>query len=56
MFTNTQISYIQDGVMRSIQSKVKFLKKEGDAEILYTAEGIRIPLDNLISMNGVSWT
>ncbi len=55
MFTNTQISYMEDGLMRVISSKVKFLKKEGNSEILYTSDGLRIPLENLVSMNGVSW-
>lgn len=56
MFTNIQISYMEDGIMRVITDKVMQLRKEGNSEILYTTEGLRIPLDNLISMNGVSWS
>jgi hypothetical protein len=56
MFTNTQISFMEDGMMRVINDKVKLLRKEGNSEVLYTWDGFRIPLDNLISMNGVSWS
>jgi len=52
---NALIHFSNNGLMQVIECRIKTLKKEGDMEVLYTNEGHRIPLENLISMNGVSW-
>lgn len=43
------------GIIREISSSVNKLKKEANAEVLYTSDGHRILLEDLVSMNGVRW-
>lgn len=46
---------IENGAIHQLKAGIARLKKEGNNEVLYTTCGQRILLENLISMNGVSW-
>jgi hypothetical protein len=49
------LRFIDNGIIREICSPISGLKKEGASEVLYTGDGHRIMLDDLLSMNGMSW-
>ncbi len=51
----SQLEFIEDGKLQSIMANVSKLTNELGKEILHTAEGKRILLEDLISMNGVAW-
>jgi len=54
--TNPNVfQFMENGVIHQLKAGIEKLKKEGSSEVLYTTCGQRIPLDNLVSMNGVSW-
>ncbi len=54
--TNPNVFQImENGSIHQLRAVIAKLKKEGNSEVLYTTCGQRILLDNLISMNGVSW-
>lgn len=49
------IRFIQGQSECEIASGLFQLKKEKSEEVLYTSCGIRIPLNDLLSMNGIAW-
>ena len=52
---STILRFNDNGILREIFSSAIRLKKENSTEFLYTAQGVRIALDDLVSLNGVSW-
>lgn len=52
---NAIFLFLENGIPREITCAISQLKKENDGEILYTQNGFRIPLENLISVNGMSF-
>jgi hypothetical protein len=52
---NVIIRFFENGVIQEMQSRIAKLQRENNTEVLYTHEGIRIPLDDLLSINGLSW-
>jgi hypothetical protein len=52
---NVLLRFFENGNILEFQSRIVRLSKENNAEFLYTGEGLRIPLDNLLSINGRSW-
>jgi len=52
---NVLLRFFENGSILEFQSRIVRLSKENNAEFLYTGEGLRIPLDNLLSINGRSW-
>lgn len=49
------LRFFENGMVREIQSRITKLQRENNTEVLYTLEGTRIPLDNLLSINGLAW-
>lgn len=52
---NVLLRFFENGSILEFQSRIIRLSKENNAEFLYTGEGLRIPLENLLSINGRSW-
>jgi hypothetical protein len=52
---NVILRFFENGTIREFHSCISRLSRENDAEFLYTGDGLRIPLDNLLSINGRSW-
>jgi hypothetical protein len=52
---NVIIRFFENGVIQEMQSRISKLQRENNTEVLYTHEGTRIPLDDLLSINGLSW-
>jgi len=52
---NVIIRFFENGVIQEMQSRISKLQRENNTEVLYTQEGTRIPLDDLLSINGLSW-
>jgi hypothetical protein len=52
---NVIIRFFENGVIHEMQSRISKLQRENNTEVLYTHEGTRIPLDDLLSINGLSW-
>ncbi|MBX7051609.1 MAG: hypothetical protein K1X54_06210 [Flavobacteriales bacterium] len=50
------IHYIDNGMIRTIVTNMFSLRKEQNNEVLYTSDGNRIPLSDLISLNGHTWS
>ncbi len=55
MTTSNVFRFTEDGVIHQVKAGIAKLKKEGSKEVLYTTNGHRILLENLISINGLSW-
>ncbi len=55
MTTSNEFRFVENGVIHQVKTGIAKLKKEGSNEVLYTTNGHRILLKNLISMNGVGW-
>jgi hypothetical protein len=53
---NVILRFFDNGMIHEIQSRVARLQRENNTEVLYTQEGTRIPLDNLLSINGLVWS
>lgn len=53
--TKKWLCYTDNGIVNRIFTGIQMLKREGRNEFLYTEEGQRIPLDQIISINGRSW-
>lgn len=49
------IRYLENHVIQEIHPGHIELKKEKSEEVLYTSCGLRIPLESLLSMNGIAW-
>jgi len=47
---------MENGALAEIVARVATLRKEQNEEIMYTLEGHRIPLKDLVSLNGLSWS
>jgi hypothetical protein len=52
---NVILRFFENGTIHEFHSRITRLSRENNAEYLYTGEGLRIPLDNLLSINGRSW-
>jgi hypothetical protein len=52
---NVILRFFENGTIREFQSRIAHLSRENNSEFLYTGDGLRIPLDNLLSINGRSW-
>ncbi|MFN5296074.1 MAG: hypothetical protein ACK5BL_11125 [Flavobacteriales bacterium] len=52
---NVIIRFFENGVIQEMQSRISKLQRENNTEVLYTQEGTRIPLEDLLSINGLSW-
>jgi hypothetical protein len=52
---HSTLRFLENGMLQEICARIHSLKKERDSEVLYTMDGHRIPLDNLVSINGRSW-
>jgi hypothetical protein len=52
---NVILRFFENGIIHEIQSRIATLQRENNTEVLYTQEGTRIPLDNLLSINGLAW-
>jgi hypothetical protein len=52
---NVILEFFDNGMIREIQSRIEKLQRENNTEVLYTQDGMRIPLENLLSINGKSW-
>ena len=54
MFNRQTIIQISEGGMvKEFITAIQFLKKEKGAEVMYTSDGQRIQIDDVISVNGV---
>jgi len=53
---NVILRFFENGMICEIQSRISKLQRENNTEVLYTQEGTRIPLDNLLSINGLAWS
>jgi hypothetical protein len=53
--THVILQFLENGICRQIQSRIVKLQREQHEEVLYTHDGIRIPLNDLLSINGQSW-
>lgn len=53
---NVILRFFDNGMIHEIQSRIARLQREDNTEVLYTQEGKRIPLDNLLSINGLAWS
>ncbi len=54
--TPTIIRFNENGIIHEVFSRVQSLRKEQSIEILYTTDGHRIQLDNIISLGSVNWS
>jgi hypothetical protein len=54
--TNVILQFLDNGISRQIQSRIIKLQREQQEEVLYTNDGHRIPLSDLLSINGLSWS
>jgi hypothetical protein len=52
---NVILRFFDNGMMHEIQSRIAKLERENNLEVLYTRDGFRIPLENLISIDGLAW-
>lgn len=55
MFKKVRIQFLNDGQMHEVITKIVDLRKEKQEEIIYTECNQRIPLQRLISINGLSF-
>lgn len=53
--THVILKFLDNGISRQIQSRIIKLQREQQEEVLYTHDGLRIPLNDLLSINGLSW-
>ncbi|MFN5620631.1 MAG: hypothetical protein ACK478_04960 [Flavobacteriales bacterium] len=53
--TNVILQFLENGMCKNIQARILKLQREQEQEVLYTQDGLRIPLDNILSINGLSW-
>lgn len=53
--TNVILQFLDNGICKKIQARIIKLQREQEQEVLYTQDGLRIPLDNILSINGLSW-
>ena len=53
--TNVILQFLDNGICKKIQAPISKLQREQEQEVLYTQDGLRIPLDNILSINGLSW-
>jgi len=53
---NVILRFFENGMVLEIQSRISKLQRENNTEVLYTQDGTRIPLDNLLSINGLAWS
>jgi hypothetical protein len=54
MFNRQTIIQISEGgLVKEFIAAIQFLKKEQGTEIMYTSDGQRIHMDDVISVNGV---
>jgi uncharacterized protein (UPF0248 family) len=55
MFKKVKIQFLHEGQMHELITKIVDLKKEKHEEIMYTECNQRIPVQRLISINGLSF-
>ncbi|MFM1771421.1 MAG: hypothetical protein RLZZ71_563 [Bacteroidota bacterium] len=55
MFKKVKIQFLHEGQMQELITKIVDLKKEKHEEIMYTECNQRIPVQRLISINGLSF-
>lgn len=55
MFKKVKIQFLHEGQMQELNTKIVDLKKEKHEEIMYTECNQRIPIQRLISINGLSF-
>jgi hypothetical protein len=55
MFKKVKIQFLLDGKMQELITKIVDLRKEKQEEIIYTECNQRIPIQRLISINGLSF-
>ncbi len=55
MFKKVKIQFLHEGQMQELITKIVDLKKEKHEEIIYTECNQRIPVQRLISINGLSF-
>ncbi len=55
MFKKVKIQFLHEGQMQELITKIVDLKKEKHEEIMYTECNHRIPVQRLISINGLSF-
>lgn len=53
---NVILRFQDNGTIQELHSRISKLQRENNTEVLYTLDGIRIPLDNLLSINGLVWS
>ena len=53
--TNVILQFLENGMCKNIHARIQKLQREHEQEVLYTQEGHRIPLDNILSINGLNW-
>ena len=53
---NVILRFQDNGIIQELHSRISKLQRENNTEVLYTLDGIRIPLDNLLSINGLAWS
>jgi hypothetical protein len=54
--TNVILQFLDNGICKKIQARIIKLQREHEQEVLYTQDGLRIPLDNILSINGLGWS
>ncbi len=55
MFKKVKIQFLHEGQMQELITKIVDLRKEKHEEIMYTECNQRIPVQRLISINGLSF-
>lgn len=50
------LQFLDNGICRQIRARIIKLQREQEQEVLYTQEGHRIPLINLLSINDLEWS
>lgn len=55
MFKKVKIQFLHEGQMQELITKIVDLRKEKHEEIMYTECNHRIPVQRLISINGLSF-
>ena len=53
--TNVILQFLENGMCKNIHARIQKLQREHEEEVLYTQDGHRIPLDNILSINGLNW-
>jgi hypothetical protein len=51
----TVIQFLENGILKEIQTAVHHLKRENNSEVLYTQDGSKIEVNNIVRINGYSF-